>query len=100
MPLDVLRLEKTVRRFARLEQGYEEVGSSLGFDVSAHPDARSKVARDMQARLEADATEYASQLNSSTAARCLFALDAGRRPLHCEFRIAINNTPAHSAKKE
>ena len=52
--------------------------SAIGFDVSTHPDARSKVARDMLARLAADAEEHARQLASSTSPRCLFVLDASK----------------------
>ena len=45
----------------RLQLGGAPVEATMGFDVSAHPEAESKVARDMLARLSTDAAEYAQQ---------------------------------------
>ena len=56
--------------------GNAPVSGTLGFDVAAHPDAASKVAKDMQARLAADATLYAATANSASAARLNFLLSA------------------------
>ena len=53
-----------------------KIKHAIGFDVSAHPDARSKLARDMQERLKMDAEEHARQLAIATAPRCLFVMDA------------------------
>ena len=106
VPLDVLNLSRVVARVplavsaalrdastrlgARQQQDTSELhsgaaidvhasaqhGAAIGFDVSAHPDARSKVARDMQERLKMDAEEHARQLAIATAPRCLFVMDA------------------------
>ncbi|MAT98943.1 MAG: hypothetical protein CL608_17505, partial [Anaerolineaceae bacterium] len=56
--------------------GREAVSGALGFDVKAHPEASSKVAKDMQARLAADAQLHASTANSSSVCRLSFLLRA------------------------
>ena len=61
-------------QLGRAELGLTPVEPSLGFDVSAHPDADSKVARDMQTRLGADAREFAEQINPSASCRLTFLL--------------------------
>ena len=92
-PLDVLDLSAVVARVPLYDSPVASTESerprhtdgedpmsqracAIGFDVSLHPDAQSKVARDMQERLMADAEEYARQLERSTTPRCLFLLDA------------------------
>ena len=70
-PLEVLGLERFVTRLARSELAQPAVEGVLGFDISAHPDARSKVALDMLARLSADAEEYAQSMNESLVSRCV-----------------------------
>ena len=62
-------------RIGRIEQGAGTVTSELGFDVSTHPDASSKVAMDMQSRLAADAELFAEQENKGTACRMTFLCD-------------------------
>ena len=52
------------------------MSDELGFDVSAHPEAASQVAKDMQSRLAADAQLFARQINASSAPRVRFLLDA------------------------
>ena len=59
-PLQVLGLERYVSSVSRAALGQPEVSDRLGFDVSAHPDARSKVAVDMLARLSADTQAFAA----------------------------------------
>ena len=71
-PLGVLGLEQYVHHVERAALSEVEVGSTLCFDVSQHPDARSKVAVDMQGRLEKDVAVYARQQNSARVARCSF----------------------------
>ena len=68
-PLSVLGLEEWVVQIARAG---EKVDEKLGFDVQAHPDAQSKVAQDMHARLVRDIKEYADQKNSSLVTLCKF----------------------------
>lgn len=63
-------------RLGRAEQGQLPIDASLGFDVSAHPEAASKVALDMQVRLATDAEEFADQLNCSSACRLTFMVHA------------------------
>ena len=77
-PLTPLGLDAHVTRvpYAALGAGAGAVSASLGFDVSRHPDARSKVARDMQARLAVDAAEYARLVSAATVPRMLATLDA------------------------
>ena len=75
-PLQALGLERFVASLARSELGHAEVRSSLQFDVSQHPDARSKVAVDMIDRLEADTEVYARVSNASTVPCCVFLSDA------------------------
>ena len=50
-PLEALGLARFVERVPRATLGHAAVSAAPGFDVSAHPDARSKVAREMQQRL-------------------------------------------------
>ena len=59
-PPQVLGLERYVSSVSRAALGQPEVSDRLGFDVSAHPDARSKVAVDMLARLSADTQAFAA----------------------------------------
>ena len=58
---------------SRDAQGAAVVSDELGFDVSAHPDAASQVAKDMQSRLAADAQLVARQINASSAPRVRFS---------------------------
>ena len=76
-PLEVAS-SRWCTKLTRAEMGQPPVGSALGFDVSPHPDAESKVARDMQARLAADANEFAEQVNPSSVCRLTFLLDPER----------------------
>ena len=75
-PLGALGLERFVTLLGRSELGQERVSGALGFDVSQHPDTRSKVALDMQSRLSADADEFAQRHNGSSVARCVFLRSA------------------------
>jgi len=75
-PLQALGLERFVERVSRSLLGHSDVSATLGFDVSSHPDARSKVAVDMLGRLAADAEAFAAKENGSAVPRCTFLLDA------------------------
>ena len=68
-PLSVLGLQDWVVQVAKDGAKVEE---ELGFDVQAHPDAQSKVAQDMHARLVRDMKEYADQQNASLVTLCRF----------------------------
>lgn len=74
-PLEAIGLERYVTRIARSGLGQAEVHPYLSFDVSHHPDARSKVARDMLSRLVADTQVFALEHNSSSVPRCVFLPD-------------------------
>lgn len=76
-PLDVIGLPRFVESARRADLGHEVASGVLGFDVAAHPDAQSKVARDMTARLEADVALHARRFNGGSVSRCTFARDAG-----------------------
>jgi hypothetical protein len=75
-PLRALDLDRFVTKLARSELGEREVSATLGFDVSRHPDARSKVAIDMLSRLSADAVIFAKGLNGSSVPRCVCLREA------------------------
>jgi len=59
-PLQALRLERFFTQLPRGEAERAQVSAELSFDVSAHPDAKSKVARDMLTRLSGDTLAYAT----------------------------------------
>jgi len=71
-PLEALGLSRYVQRVSRATLGQPQACDTLGFDVAAHPDAKSKVARDMQARLAADVVNFAGKYNSSLVSQCTF----------------------------
>ena len=73
-PLEALA-GRFVTRVSRTALGGAVTGK-LGFDLGEHPSARSKVARDMLARIGTDAREFAEQHNTGSAARCAFVPDA------------------------
>ena len=79
-PLDVLDLARYIEHKPRSHLGdnlqRRHADPELPFEVSAHPEAKSKVAIDMIARLRTDVIEYASQHNSSLLPRCTFLADA------------------------
>jgi hypothetical protein len=68
-PLSVLGLDDWVERGPG---GVEKVSEGLCFDVQEHPDAQTKVARDMHSRLVCDMKEYADEHNSSFVTLCKF----------------------------
>ena len=68
-PLSVLGLDDWVERSPG---GVEKVSEGLCFDVQEHPDAQTKVARDMHSRLVRDMKEYADEHNSSFVTLCKF----------------------------
>jgi thiol-disulfide isomerase/thioredoxin len=68
-PLSVLGLHDWVVQVAK---GGAKVEEKLSFNVQTHPDAQSKVAKDMHERLVRDMKEYADQENASLATLCKF----------------------------
>ena len=75
-PLEALGLERYVEVTSRHALGEAAASAAMPFDVSAHPDAQSKVAGDMIARIRQDVKEYAQQHNGLMLPRCSFLADA------------------------
>ena len=93
-PLQAIGLERFVTQLSRRQLGKEEVSSDLGFDswVSSHPDARSKVARDMIERLRQDSRSFANSHNGSTVPRCVF-VPADAQHLMCDPEPTARDEP-------
>ena len=73
-PLDVLGLWKYVQKVPRVSS--TQASGEMPFEVGRHPDAQSKVARDMIDRVAADVAEYAQLHNNSLIAECSFLRQA------------------------
>jgi hypothetical protein len=75
-PLEIIGLHSFVERASRDAQETRRAKGVIGFDIASHPDAKSKVARDMLSRMQADCAAFAQQHNTSQVCRCVFCPDA------------------------
>ena len=72
MPLGAINVDEFVASEPRAALGAPPLEAAMRFDVSAHPDARSKVALDMKRRLELDVEAFAQAYNGGANCNCRF----------------------------